>query len=165
MRGIILSDQYSLTPFEETMLFEASRSSLVRERIKPFLDSGRIVILDRFIDSTLAYQPAQGIEEELIKRLSDLATLGTLPDITILLYVDCDIGLERKKDGGYDRIEKKGVEYHRKVWENYLAIQNSDPDRVKLVDSSKGIEEVDIAIYRLVEPVLKAIKAARSPQR
>lgn len=133
IRKILLSkENKGLSPESELFLFLASRAQLVREKIIPALKEGKVVVLDRYIDSTLAYQGYGGeLPIELIGEMNKFATAGLLPDLTFLLDLDIDEGL--KKAGMKDRIEEKGIQFHRRVREGYHKLAEKFPERIKLI--------------------------------
>ncbi|HSB69304.1 MAG TPA: dTMP kinase [Candidatus Methylomirabilis sp.] len=145
----------------ELFLYEASRAQLVDEVIRPALREGRIVLCDRFTDSTLAYQGhGRGLDRDLILRLNDLATGGLRPDLTLLLDLPPEVGLARAEKrlthprSRRDRMEAERLSFHQRVREGYLAIAAADPTRVVLLDASCGILELGALISRRLEPVL-----------
>ncbi len=137
----------------EALLFAAGRADHVSRIIRPALEAGKVVICDRFVDSSLVYQGAAGgLPIEFLVSINQMATGALRPHRTILLDVDPEVGLARL--GGADRIEGKSLEYHRLVREAYLELARSEPRRVKVVDASRSVEEVQKDIRRLVEEVL-----------
>jgi dTMP kinase len=125
-------DNTSMQPRAETLLFCAARAQLVEEIIKPHLQKKEIVLLDRYADSTLAYQ-GYGHQNniELIKKVLYFATGGLTPDITFLFDIDPKIGLQRrqKSDGEWNRMDAYQLEYHRRVRQGYLEMAENEPDR------------------------------------
>lgn len=130
IREILLNKNYKeMTPLTELFLFLASRAQLVEEKIRPALERGICVILDRYTDSTLVYQGiAHGIDTSIIQQLNTIATGGLQPDITFLLDMDIQEGLN--KSGFKDRIEEKGFDFHRRVREGYLKLAQKHPERI-----------------------------------
>ena len=123
----------------ETLLFCAARAQLVEEVIFPHLDQGEIVILDRYADSTLAYQGyGHRHDLDLIRSLLDFATGGLKPDITFLLDIDPEIGLRRRQTGGgeWNRLDAYQLEYHQRVRRGYLEMAALEPKRWRVVDAS-----------------------------
>ncbi|MDP8233647.1 MAG: dTMP kinase [Candidatus Saelkia tenebricola] len=141
IRGILLSLEHkNFCPTAEFLLFLSARAQLVREKIIPALEKGIIVILDRYSDSTLAYQGyGEGISLELIKKLNYFATSGLNPDITFLLDIEIEDGL--KKAGLKDRIEKKGLEFHKKVQNGYYQLAASFNERMYVIKVQEDILE------------------------
>ncbi|MBQ3835370.1 MAG: dTMP kinase, partial [Elusimicrobia bacterium] len=127
IRNILLNPSFKVNPLSELMLYEASRAQHLEEIIKPNLKKGFIVICDRFIDSTLAYQGyGRGLDKNIIKKLNDIASCGITPDITFYLDVDPKEGIKRAKSvnkgklTGGDRIEKESIKFHNKVRKGFL---------------------------------------------
>lgn len=141
----------------ELLLYMASRAQLVGEVIRPSLDEGYVIICERYIWSSIAYQGyAGGVSPENIEMIGRYATGGLLPDLTIVLDVDPEIASNREKEGGagYDRIEKKGVEFQKRVREGFLEIAKRHSDIIKVVDASQSAKSVHERIKKLVDSVL-----------
>ena len=134
-----------VTPMTELLLIAAARAQHVEERIRPALAANQIVICDRFIDATVAYQGYRGgIDLALIHQLNRVATGGLTPDITFILDLPPEIGLQRQQHGELDRdrLDKEPLELHRKVREGYLYAAKTDPNRVKLIDATQSPDAV-----------------------
>lgn len=117
----------------ETLLYMAARAQLVKEVILPFLGEGKIVLCDRFLDSTRVYQGyGHGIALDLINQMGDFATEGVIPDLTFVFDIDVEQGLARIKRAK-DRIERRSLSYHKRVRHGYLALVQAEPHRVKLI--------------------------------
>ena len=158
IRQILLDPKNkNLVPRAETLLFEASRAQLVEEIIKPALAQGIIVLIDRFFDSTTAYQGyGRGLSVKEIEKLNMFATGGLKPDLTILLDLEVEEGLKRReKSGKKDRIDMESLKFHQKVREGYLEMARKNPCRWRIVDASKSPEEVFEEIKKAVEEELK----------
>lgn len=142
----------------EMLLYMAARAQIIKEKIRPELEKGNIVICDRFIDATVAYQGyAGGLDIKIIKNIGRLVTRGLQPDLTFLLDIETKRGLLRT--GKYkDRIEKKPLSYHRKVREGYLAIARREPKRVKIVTAIGDITETQEKIKDIVLKMLCRLK-------
>ncbi|MEZ6242726.1 MAG: dTMP kinase [Phycisphaerales bacterium] len=126
----------------EMLLYMASRAQLVEQTIRPALDAGRLVVADRFVSSTLAYQGAAGgLPEEDIRAAARIACGDVTPDLVVIFDVDEDTAAGRLNPL-LDRMESKGREYHRRVREGYLAQIQRDPRRHLRVDASRGEDEV-----------------------
>lgn len=134
IRNIILDPKNKfMTDICETLLYMAARVQIVKEVIKPALEKGKIVICDRFLDSTIVYQGyGEGIDLGLIKKLGKLVTLGIKPDLTFLLDIETKEGL-RRAGKIKDRIELKSLDYHRRVRKGYLTLAKKEPSRIKIV--------------------------------
>jgi dTMP kinase len=127
----------AMLPECEMLLYMAARSQIVGEIIKPQLKKGFIVICDRFLDSTIAYQGyGLGMNIGFIKRVGKFATLGIKPNLTIFLDLPVSSGLVHR-DGNKDRIEKRSLAYHFRVREGYLALARKEPKRIKIVKVEK----------------------------
>ncbi len=146
IRELLIS--FEMDPTTELLLFESARSSLVWERIFPDLKEGKIVILDRFIDSTTAYQ-GYGREINLgtVNILNHIAIRGRKPDITFLLNVPLEVALERIK-GKKTRFEDR--DYLRKVRDAYILMANQERERIVLIDGNRDVEEVFEDILRVL---------------
>ncbi|TCT11686.1 dTMP kinase [Natranaerovirga pectinivora] len=145
IRNIILDKNYTEMNFKtEVLLYAASRAQHVEELIRPALKSGKIVLCDRYIDSSIVYQGiARGIGIDEVTKINEWATSGLNPDITFLLDLEPNIGLSRKqKQKELDRLELEKDAFHIDVVKGYRHIQEKDPDRIILIDASKTIEEV-----------------------
>ena len=138
-----------ITPMTELLLIAAARAQHVEELVHPALAGNQIVICDRFIDASVAYQGYRGgIDLEIIHQLNRAATGGLMPDLTFVLDLPPEIGLQRQQQGGghRNRLDKESLESHRKVREGYLFVAKSDPHRVKVIDAaqSPGVVHRDI---------------------
>lgn len=158
IRKVLLSTKHDKMDYmAELLLYNAARIQHIKEKIIPAIDGGRIVITDRFSDSTVAYQGyGRGISLKLIDSLDRIATGRMRPDLTILLDLDVETGLMRnKKINKADRLELEDVKFHKKVREGFLKLAAKEQKRIKLVKASKGIAEIHKEIVRIVEKVLK----------
>ena len=150
VRNILMKmDNTSMLPRTETLLFCAARAQLVEEIIKPHLKKGWVVLLDRYADSTLAYQ-GFGHENDinLIKKVLDFATGGLSPDLTFLFDLDSEIGLKRRQKGGneWNRMDAYQLEYHRRVRKGYLKMVKENPERWKIIDANQSPDMVQSSI-------------------
>ncbi|MGH2727028.1 MAG: dTMP kinase [Actinomycetota bacterium] len=144
-----------MDPKTEALLYAASRAQHVNEVIRPALEEGAIVLCDRYLDSSLAYQGiARGLGEEDVMRLNVWATDETLPDLVILLHIDPEIGLARTK-GDPDRMEQEDIAFHRKVGEAYLHLARSFPSRFAVIDASGSVDEVHRQVRTSILPFLR----------
>lgn len=143
----------------EILLFEAARAEHVDKLIKPSLEQGKIVISDRFYDSTSAYQgAARSIGADTVKYLNSFATDSLVPDITIVLDIDAREGLERagrRDNGDTDRMGSEKLEFYQKVREGFLELARGEPERFAVVDSSGSKEETFSKILAAVEEKLR----------
>ena len=152
IRELLADPDVQLEPLAELLLFCAARADLVRRVIRPALEAGRDVVCDRFADSTVAYQGvARGLGAELAQSISDTATEGLRPALTLLLRTDPEEGLRRAE--GNDRFEREGLDLQVKVAQAYEEIAEREPDRVVPIDASGKIEEVHARVMAAVEEV------------
>jgi dTMP kinase len=127
-------------PHTETLLYQAARAQIVEQVIKPRLDDGEIVISDRYYDSTVAYQGYVHRQDlDQVRALVKYATGGLVPDLTILLDLDVETGLQRKKKNGleWNRMDAHSVEFYERVRVGYLEMAKQEPDRWVVIDSSR----------------------------
>ena len=139
IRDIFLASD-NITSMTELLLIAAARTQHVDERIRPALDANRIVICDRFIDATVAYQGYRGgIDLSFIHQLNHIATGGLTPDITFILDLPPEIGISRQQHAAIvrDRLDKEPLESHRKVRTGYLSVAKANPHRIKLIDATQ----------------------------
>jgi dTMP kinase len=147
-----------ISPLAELLLFNASRANLVYEVIRPALANGTIVICDRFADSTIAYQGyGRGLDLATVRSVCDTALQGVRPDLTILLDVPVEKGLDRKvhqrADG--DRFEQAEVTFHERVHKGYLQMAKDEPARWFVVNGLQTRQEVKILIWERVSQLLE----------
>ena len=140
----------------EALLLAAGRRQHVIEKINPALERGDIVLCDRFVDSSIAYQgQARGIGIEEVKAINEFAIEGLRPDLTIYLDVDAEVGLNRIKDSKsnrtQDRLELEEVAFHEEVRKGYLALIKAEPERFVTVDASRSEEEVFERVWEIVK--------------
>ena len=140
----------------EVLLFEASRSQLVREIIEPALAAGRVVIADRFFDSTTVYQgAARKLDAATVEQLNRFAVGDCRPDVTFILDVEVATARARmlrrvRPVDAPDRMEQEPVEFYERVCAAYRELAKREPDRVHLIDGSRSVDEVESEIWRLV---------------
>ncbi|MCH2160280.1 MAG: dTMP kinase [Phycisphaerales bacterium] len=160
IRAILLDPAHQeMTVRAEMLLYMASRAQLVRERIRPALESGAMVLADRFISSTLAYQgTAGGLDIEEIMEVGRVATDGVEPDLVVIFDVDEKTSRSRLGESR-DRMEMKDEAFHRRVREGYLAQARRDPARHRVIDASQSPEEVFSALIAGVEASLSGAGA------
>lgn len=137
-----------LDPVGEALLFAASRRQLVVDVIRPALDAGKVVVADRYVDSSLAYQAfGLGLPWDHVLTVNEWATGGLWPDLTVLLDTpDYSAFAPRPRGGSADRIEKRHDDFHRRVGEGFREIAKRNPERYAVIDGSKAIGEVAEAI-------------------
>lgn len=148
-------------PRTEILLFCSARAQLVEQFIRPHLESGHLIISDRFADSTLAYQGyGHGYDLNMLKRLLDFATGGLWPDLTLLLDIDAEEGLKRRKTGGdeWDRLDDYELAFHKRVREGYLNLAAQEPTRWCKIDANQKPEIVQNMIREVIHSHLPMIK-------
>ncbi|MBW2995581.1 dTMP kinase [Candidatus Woesearchaeota archaeon] len=158
IREILLSPETkNLCSESETLLFLADRAQHVSELIIPALEQGKIVLSDRYTDSTDAYQGfGRGMDRTILRKMQDFATQGLKPDLTIVLDVKPEEGLKRsttKEFGKKDRIEQEKIEFHQKLLEGFKQIAEEEPDRVKVITPGT-VENVHADIMKHVDNIL-----------
>jgi len=140
----------------ELFLYLASRNQHVRGKVLPALSQDKVVVLDRFAASSVAYQGGgRGLGEKLVSRLNKLATAGLRPDLTILVDVPVAVGKKRKEQLELDRLERERVEFHERVRNSYLQMAHRAPKRIKLLDGTKPAEALEVEIRELAEEFLR----------
>lgn len=162
IRRILLDHRnHELCPTAEMLLMFAARAQNVDQWILPALAQGKIVLSDRFTDSTLAYQGvARGLGADVVLDVDRIACRGLVPDLTICIDIDPVIGLARARSrneqqpGVETRLDEQDLEFYRKVREGYRQIASDDPNRVRLVDGSGTLDELEAAIWNHVQPFL-----------
>ena len=144
-----------ISPMTELLLFNASRAQHVKEVIRPALNEGKVVICDRFDDSTTAYQSyGRGLDLERVKSINDTATGGLRPNLTVLLDISVEDGLARKSGEKLDRFEKEDLDFHRKVREGYLKLTGEEPDRWLVIDAMQSRESISELIFERVQSLI-----------
>jgi dTMP kinase len=138
----------------ETLLYMAARAQLVKEVLKPALEKGQIVICDRFLDSTIAYQGwGNGVDIKAIECIGEFAVAGIKPDLTLLFDIDTKQGLSRT-NAEKDRIELRSLDYHNKVRQGYLDVAKKDPKRVKVISVDAPKEVIFERVKSYLDQVL-----------
>lgn len=154
IRQVLMDHQNkNMHPRTETLLFCAARAQLVEEVLKPHLERGDIVLLDRYADSTMAYQGyGHQFDLDLIRSLLHFATGGLRPNLTFLLDVDPQTGLERRQKGGgeWNRMDAYVLQYHQRVRQGYLEMAQADPQRWKIVDASRQPDVVQSELREIL---------------
>ena len=141
IRELVKDPNLEVSAAAEALLFAAARAQLVSERVKPLLDEGRIVLLDRFVDSSLAYQGAgRGLGIGPVSAINELATGGLVPDRTLLLRVEPELAARRMSEG--DRLENSGAAFFSGVAQAYDRLAAADPERFRVLDGSLAPTEV-----------------------
>lgn len=151
LREILLHYKDPVSDIAETFLYLADRAQHIEYKIKPALESDKIVLCDRHTDSTIAYQGygrEQNIDE--IKHLNSIATQGLIPDLTIVFDIDTEIAQQRLGTEK-DRLEAEGIEFHKKLRQGYLEIAKNNPERVKVINANRSIERVFSDTIKVIE--------------
>lgn len=157
IRELILDPEHEeMDDRTEALLYAASRRQHLIEKIKPALGRGELVICDRFVDSSLAYQGyARGIGIDDVWDINMFAIDGFLPDLTIFLDLKPEEGLKRIGVRGYkDRLELEGDVFHEKVYQGYQEVIRRFPNRIKIVDAAQSIEDVAADVIKIIETQL-----------
>ncbi len=145
----------SISPITELLLFNAARAQLVSNVIRPRLDSGTVVICDRYTDSTLAYQGyGRRLKQEIVRGANEIATGGLKPDLTILLDVPVSEGLERKRSNDTDRFQSEEVAFHERVRRGYLTLARKEPARFIVIDGTMSKQSISQIIWQRVNQLL-----------
>ena len=146
-----------ISPLTELLLFNASRSQLITEAIRPGLKEGKMVICDRYTDSTIAYQSyGRGLAIKTVKAINGTATQGLKPDLTILLDITAEKGLARKKTRRHDRFEQEDIAFHRRVREGYLQLASSEPERWLVIDADQTKDKIEEIIWQRVRQLISS---------
>lgn len=143
------------SPLTELMLFNASRSQLVSEVILPNLKMGRVILCDRYADSTVAYQSyGRGLDQDLVNLVNDIATQGAKPDLTILLNISAEEGMARKYGSKRDRFEREDISFHHRVHDGYLALAANEPERWLVIEADQPIKRIAGIIWHRITRLL-----------
>jgi dTMP kinase len=155
VRDLLLHGPEQLAPWTEALLYAAARAELVERVVRPGLAAGRVVVLDRYLDSSLAYQGyARGLGIAEVRAINAPGVGDVMPDLTVVLVVDPAVGLARG-NGDADRIEREGLELQRRVADGFAELARLSPARVKLVDGEQPVAAVAAAVDALVAPLLE----------
>ncbi len=148
----------------ETLLFQASRAQLVEQVILPHLKSGGVVLSDRYADSTLAYQGyGRQLDLNQLKSLIAFATGGLKPDLTLLLDVSVEVGLQRRaRGGGWNRLDDQALAFYQRVRQGYLQMAQEEPQRWVRIDASQSRYEVQKAIRKIVLERLQVVSTTQA---
>ena len=150
-----LSQESEIHPTTELFLLEAARSSLIQQKIIPALEADKLIILDRFIYSTLAYQGyARGIDKSFITQVNKFATLELCPQKVFLMDIEPIKSVERLLMKKKDRWESEDISFHEKVRNGYLELARNDPVTWEVLDASLPVEQIHGRIWRYVESII-----------
>lgn len=162
IREVLLDALEQVDPLAELLLYAADRAQHVRGLIRPALESGHVVLSDRYADATVAYQGAgRGFEPELIAEVVQLATGGLKPDLTLIFDVHVDESRRRamrraRRGEAHDRLDLEDIAFHSRVRDAYLRIASAEPERIRVVDASGPVEETHAAVMKIVLPFLES---------
>ncbi len=157
IRSILLHpENTALEPTAELLLYAAARAQHVTEIIRPALDSGKLVLCDRYTDATLAYQgDGRGLDQHLIAQLNKVASQATTPDLTILIDLQVETGLGRalsreieQQDNSEGRFEREEMAFHQRVRDGYLTLAKAEPERFSIVDGGLSIAKLAVTIQK-----------------
>jgi dTMP kinase len=142
----------SMHPRTEILLFLAARAQLVEQCIRPALSQGNLVLCDRYGDSTLAYQGyGHGTDLDVLRQLLNFATGNLWPDLTLLLDIDPEKGLKRKRSGSeWNRLDAYELAFHQRVWEGYQALARQEPQRWVTIDASQPFDLIQNQIRKVI---------------
>lgn len=157
IREVILNPEFTMMGnMTELLLYASARAQLVEEVIRPALEEGKVVICDRFVDSSVVYQGiARGLGIERVYEVNRYAMGDTVPQKTILLDLPAEIGISRKKgQKELDRLELETIEFHQKVAEGYRILAKRDSNRICVIDATKPIDEIHNEIKEIVDKLI-----------
>jgi dTMP kinase len=157
-----------MQPHTEILLFLAARAQLVEQVIRPHLNQGGIVLCDRYADSTLAYQGyGLGTDPQILRLMLDFATGSLKPDLTLLLDIDVEAGLKRRKEcgGEWNRLDANELAYHRRVRKGYFTLAQEEPQRWVVIDAGRPVDEVQADLQRIILARLEAAHIPTSSRR
>lgn len=161
IRQILLDPANSEMNYKtEALLYAAARAQHVEQLIRPEVKSGKVVLCDRFTDSTMAYQGfGRGINSELLRLVNDMAVGDMIPDLTVILDLNPEAGLNRITDtrsgqgAGKDRIERENLDFHCRVRDGFLNLAGENPQRYRVIPADRSIEEVAGDVWRCLQEV------------
>ena len=160
IRNVILDvNNTKMDKVTEALLYVAARRQHVVEKLKPLLNEGKVIVSDRFVDSNLVYQGyTRGVGIDTVWEMNKYAIEDCMPSLTILFDLDPKIGQERisaNKNREFNRLDKEKMDFHYKIREGYLEVARKYSDRIKVVDASRTIEEVEEEVYNLIKEEIK----------
>jgi dTMP kinase len=158
IREILLQPEHdNISYITELLLYNADRAQHLAEKILPALEEGKVVITDRFSDSTIAYQGyGRGIDMSLLSSIDSISTGGKKPDITLLFDLDIQIGLGRNRGiNKVDRLELENIYFHERVRAGFIEIAKKEPSRVRMIDASLPIADVHETAWKIVNEAMQ----------
>ncbi|UOE44356.1 dTMP kinase [Agromyces larvae] len=157
VRELVLHHRGEIAPRAEALLYAADRAHHIATLVRPALARGEVVVQDRYIDSSVAYQGAgRVLDPDEVRRVSEWATEGLAPDLTVLLDLDEDAARARLDAAPrrFDRLEAEASDFHARVRDAYLALAAAEPDRFLVVDATRPVDEIAAAVRERVEALL-----------
>jgi dTMP kinase len=150
-------DNHDMVDTTEILLYSASRAQLVASLIRPALAKGRLVLCDRYADSTMAYQGyGRRLDLEALRVITRFATGGLKPDLTVLLDVNVETGLRRKKAADeWNRMDQQAIDFHQRTREGYLTLAADEPGRWTIVDATGSVSQVADSVWQIVAERLR----------
>jgi dTMP kinase len=161
LRGVLLDEDLGVAPLTELLLFAADRAQHLEVVVRPAIETGKIVISDRYADATVAYQGAgRGFPAEVIRQTIELATGGLKPDLTLFFDLTTETAFartNRRADQGTElnRLDKEAVDFFERVRRSYLQIAAEEPERFRVIDANGSIEEIQIEVLKIINDFLK----------
>ncbi|WP_407539489.1 dTMP kinase [Deinococcus radiomollis] len=152
LRELVLDTRSRVSPMTEFLIYSASRAQLVGEVMRPALERGEVLVCDRYVDSSYAYQGyGRGLNMAQLRAVSEAATGGLTPDLTVLLNIDPALGLTRAaRVGEPDRIEREGLDFHWRLKQGFLELAFKEPQRFLVLDATASIEALSDDIWKAV---------------
>lgn len=153
IRSLLLNSDLKMAPMSEFLLYSACRAQLIEEYLQPALQQSKIVICDRYIDSSFAYQGAgRGMDDEVLKILTEFIIGDLKPDLTILLDLDVELGLQRAANRSRpDRLERESLMFHERVRAGYLELAKADPERFYVIDATETPDVISWHVWKRFE--------------
>ncbi|MGB1253444.1 MAG: dTMP kinase [Candidatus Promineifilaceae bacterium] len=159
IRGVLHDvDNTAMSASAEILLYSASRAQIVSELIRPALAAGKLVLCDRFFDSTYAYQGyGRGLDMRELRMITEFATGGLAPDLTLMLDIDVERGIARRVDNDEEmnRLDLEAIEFHQRVRQGYLDLIKAAPDRWQVVDADRPIELIQAELRQRLSAILE----------
>lgn len=157
LRDIVLHRRGFIAPRAEALIYAADRAHHIHEIVRPALQRGEVVLQDRYLDSSVAYQGAGRVLDPVeVRNLSLWATEELMPEVTILLDVPAGIGAKRQasEERQYDRLEAEALDFHERVRESYVGLAHAEPERFEVIDGIASIEDIHQLIAQRVSALL-----------
>jgi dTMP kinase len=164
IRSLLLDPALAPGALAEALLMEAARAELVATAIRPALEAGRVVLCDRYADSTLAYQGAgRGLDLKMLREWNRIATGGLVPALTLLFDLDPEVGLSRREDaaGVPNRLDRESLAFHARVRAQFLELARVEPGRFIVIDASRAPERIEAEAWAALSTSLASIGAPR----